>query len=357
MSWQYDSRVKIKKVSIDSKDTRSLVVSDIHLRLPKTDELMAIEQSLVERISKLNKYKHAVLVLNGDVFEMWEQTSQSAQEIIDAYQDLTKAIAEFANTKGHTVYFTVGNHDEKINQDKSYLKSIQKSWHATVCDKLLMSFENTTIMFEHGHEYDPYNQSSTGGATHGRELVQKTLPKLQKNMPTLFNGINDVINRGYLPSFVLSGLVYGLIVRFVFPLTLVVTLALYFTSGDKRLIWAFLLVWLMTLFVIVVVDSLLRFIAHRALGGGSHFMKNIDKSEKKTHYDYLALGHTHLGGVWDEEGYVYANSGCNDRVALERIGWLGVMKFDYFLKLGGLEIDFSKKRPLSYHQELRPLVK
>lgn len=349
--------MKIIKVSIDTKSTRGLVLSDIHLRLPKTDELAAIEQSLVERIKRLNKHKHAVLVLNGDVFEMWEQTSQSAQEIIDSYKDLTAAITAFARISTHTVYFTVGNHDEKINQERSYLRSIQKSWHATVCDKVLMSFEDTTIMFEHGHEYDPYNQSSNGGATHGRELVQKTLPKLQKNMPSLFSGINDVINRGYLPSFVLSGLVYGLIIRFVFPISFVATLGLFIRSGDIRFIWAFLLVWLMALFVIVVVDSLLRFIAHRALGGGSHFMKNIEKTEKKTHYDYLALGHTHLGGVWDEKGFVYANSGCNDRVALERIGWLGVMKFDYYLKLGGLDIDFSKKRPLSYHQELRPLLK
>ena len=142
---------KINNIKINS-DTKALIVSDIHLRLPVSRELSIIEKSLAERINDLNKNKNAILVLNGDIFEMWAQSSQSPKEIIEGFQELTKAINAFNGKPGHRVVMTVGNHDEAINNNPTYKTQIEKLWKAEICDKLLIEFNGKTAMVEHGHE-------------------------------------------------------------------------------------------------------------------------------------------------------------------------------------------------------------
>ena len=103
--------------TIDLKITTNqklLVVSDIHLQLPLTSELSIIQQSLVGRINDLATHKQAILVLNGDVLELWAQSDQSVEDIIDGYTDLRVAILNFNKKPGHHVIYTVGNHDDVL---------------------------------------------------------------------------------------------------------------------------------------------------------------------------------------------------------------------------------------------------
>jgi UDP-2,3-diacylglucosamine pyrophosphatase LpxH len=347
-----------KIITLDvSPITKALFLSDIHLQLPVTKDLHVIEDSMVERIEDLASNRDAILVLNGDVFEMWFQTSQTPAEIIAGFPKLKSAIQQFNQGQQHLTVMTVGNHDEAVKSNLSYQKDIAKAWGADICEKLFFNFGGKTAMIEHGHEYDPYNQSEKSGSTHGRELVQKTLPKLQRMMPSLFDGIQDVINRGFLPSYVLSKLVYNILLPAVLPITLVFSLAYWGISNNPRVIPAFLISWLVVWAVVVVTDVVLRYIAHRTLSGGSAYMKNIKKYEHRHHFDYIVLGHTHNGEVSDQGNFVYANSGCNDKVATGKISWLGIYRFDHYLQLGGLEFDASKKQPFKYRQRTVALVK
>lgn len=347
-----------QSIKLDLKPTaKALFVSDIHLQLPVTSALNMIEKSLVSRIDALSKNHDALLVLNGDILEMWAQTDHTAGEIINGFPALAEAIGKFVSKKNHQVIMVVGNHDEAIKANQGYQKEIKKYWHAELCEKLLLNFRGKTALVEHGHEYDPYNSSGNNGMTHGREMMQKTLPRLKKTMPTLFVGIDDVINRGYLPSFVLSKLAYKIIAPVVFPITLLLSIILYFTDKDLRIIWAFLIVWLAAWVVVAVLELVLRFIASHTLGGGSMFMRNIKNYEHEHHFDYLVLGHTHQGKIVKKSGYTYANSGCNDKVFINKFGWLGLYKFHSYLQLSELTFDASKKQPFKYHEQLVPLVK
>mgnify|MGYP003349348733 CR=1 FL=1 len=221
------NRAKIKLTA----DTKVMVVSDIHLRLPVTNELAMIQDSLIERISELSKHKNAILVLNGDIFELWEQSSQTVEEIINGFSGLTKAIRGF-HSANHQVIFTVGNHDDAVLQTQSSKNVLKKIWMAQIITNLELEMNNKMILIEHGHEHDSYNKSGDEGTTHGKTLVKSTLPRLEKNAPTLFVGIGDVVNRAYLPSYVLSRLMYDLVVPFVVPITLIISMYFYFQNKD-----------------------------------------------------------------------------------------------------------------------------
>ena len=337
-------------------DANVLIVSDIHLRLPITSELQLIQKSLVARIKQLATHKQALLILNGDIFELWEQSNQTVSDIATAFSDLTKAIADFAGN-GHQVIYIVGNHDEDAMRGQSSRAVLKKLWHAMSVVNLELIMKNKTVLIEHGHEHDSYNKSGNNGATHGKTLVKSTLPKLVKNMPTLFMGINDVINRAYLPSYVLSRLVYGIMLPIVFPLTLVFCVYFYLVGRDPRFALAFAIVWGATWLLILLIDNIVRLVAKHTLGVGSEYIKDLDRYQAKLGFNALILGHTHQGGVWKRSNYTYANSGCNDTVAIPRLGWLGLHKFDRYVQMSDITIDPNKKQPFIYHEQLVPLVK
>lgn len=345
-------RTKIKL----TKDTKVLVVSDIHLSLPITNELAMIQASLVERISELSSHKTAILVFNGDIFELWEQSSQTVEEIISGFADLTKAIREFSGP-GHQVIFTVGNHDDAILQTQTNTEVIKKHWLAKVMTNLEFEMNSKLVLIEHGHEHDSYNKSGDESSTHGKTLVKSTLPKLIKHAPSLFVGIGDVVNRVYLPSYVLSRLIYGLVVPIVMPITLIFCIYFYMQNKDIRFITAFFVVWLIAWLIVLVADNILRMIAKLTFGGGSKYLGDLDSYQAKEGFDVLVLGHTHDGGVWKRQNYTYANSGCNDTIALPRLGWLGLHRFNRFVQMSDITIEPNKKQPINYHEHIATLVK
>lgn len=340
------------------RNEKALVVSDIHLRLPITPELAMIQKSLAERVDKLNKHKVATLILNGDIFELWEKPVQDVEDIILGFEALTKSIEKFASKKSHRVVFTVGNHDEAINTNSSYKKALQKLWGAKVCNSIDLSLEGQKVRIEHGHEFDPYNQTTTeAGKTHGKSLVQSTLPRLVKAIPLVFSGIGDVVNRAELPCYAISRLMYKIVVPIVLPLSLAASIYFLYSTGDIRWLWAFCLVWLAVWALVIVLDWVLESIADLTFGGGSKYLKKLDEYQKQKGFDLLVLGHTHLGGVWKREGYSYANSGCNDVIVKSRYGYLGIYKFPRFVQMSGINLDGSKKDLAKYEEKIVSLVK
>ena len=97
--------------------------------------------------------------------------------------------------------------------------------------------------------------------------------------------------------------------------------------------------------------------ARQTLGGGKKYMRSLDKYQKEAKFDALVLGHTHDGRVEKRSGYTYANSGCNDIIALPRTGWLGIPRFRRYIQMSEITIDYSKKDPIKYHQQIITLVK
>ncbi len=333
-----------------------MVVSDIHLQLPISRELEMIQGSLVSRIVELGKNKSAVLVLNGDILELWEQENQSVEDIVTGFAKLTSAIEAFVSKKGHKVIYTVGNHDDVLARSASDRKVIEKHWGAEICRTFDLQMGNKKIRFEHGHESDPYNATSIDDNPRGKRLVQKTLPVLFKTMPSMFKGIGDVVNRSLLPSYVLSNLTYKIIAPICAPLVVLVSFFVSYQMGDDRYWKASLIVLVFAWAILLISDVLLRFIAEHTLGGGSKYMKRVDDYHRKEKFDVIVYGHTHQGVVEKRNNYIYANGGCNDVIAKPKIGWMGMIKFDRYVQLSNILIDSSKKDFIKYHQEIVPLV-
>ena len=336
--------------------TKIMVVSDIHLQLPVTNELSIIQASLVSRINDLGKNKDALLVLNGDIIELWETHGQSIREILEGFPLLLESIHKFTSKRGHSVIYTVGNHDDVLARSEGDRKVLKKYWDVDLCRTLDIYFGKRKIRIEHGHEYDPYNATSTNSDPHGKKLVQNTLPKLLKTMPDLFVGIGDVVNRSLLPSFVLSNLAYKIIFPIVVPILAVLSGILSYSLDDSRIMIAYALVMLAVWAILILTDLLVRFIAEHALGGGSKYMNRVDKYIDSEKINVLIYGHTHQGIVENRRDYIYANGGCNDVIALPSIGWAGMLKFTKYVQLSNILVDPTKKDYVKYHAQIIPLV-
>lgn len=339
-----------------SKTTRVLVVSDIHLRLPVTRELSVIQSSLVDRIAELAKQKEAVLVLNGDVFELWEQTNQSVADIVDGFNELTIAIQKFAKGREHKVIYIVGNHDELLASSPTDRAVVEHQWRAEVAMGLIFNVGHKTYLVQHGHQYDPYNKPNDSKESKGKKLVQNTLPMLVQHLPSLFDNIGDVSDRSLLSEYVIGNFIYKIFAPVVAPLTLLVGIVGSIVYKN----WEILIWTILTLVAIVVaanlVGMLVRLFSNFIFGGGETFLKKVDRSQSKNKANVVVLGHTHQGGITKRHNYIYANSGCNDIVATKHIGWLGALKFTRSVQLSGLTMDFTKNQPTEYHQENLPLV-
>lgn len=339
-----------------SDETKVLVISDIHLRLPVTYELGLIQNSLVNRVEELSKSSQAVLVLNGDVFELWEQTDQTVADIIDGFGDLTKAIQKFARKRGHKVLYVVGNHDEQIATSPTDRAVVENHWQAEVSEQLELVHGRKTTLVQHGHQYDPYNMPSQGKDSRGKKLVQNTMPALQRHFPKLLKNIGDVTDRSLLGEFVISNFIYKFFAPVVVPIVLFGALGLALYYKDQAILVGSVIVLVCMVGLLIILGLLSRLLSSLLLGGGNSFLRKLDTEKQKRGFDMIMLGHTHQGGVFKRQGYIYANSGCNDIIATHRIGWLVLPKFGRYLQTSGLTIDYSKKPAIEYHHQTIPLV-
>ncbi len=347
---------KLLEINITKSD-RIMIVSDIHLRLPITSELVIIQNSLVSRIRELSSKKDAILVLNGDIFELWEQTDQTVSDIIAGFSGLTEAITSFARNKSHRVIYTVGNHDDLLLASANDRAIVHNQWQAELTSAIDFKIGRKTIRVEHGHEYDPYSQTAAVGEPKGKKLVQKTLPMLEQYLPSLFIGLGNGVDRALLAGYVIGNLGYKLVVPYVVPLVIMLSTFMAVLLQDTRYIYAQLIVLALGWVVLIMMDWMVRVIGGLTLGGGASYMSKVDKYHQSNNFTALVLGHTHHGKVTKRRGYIYANSGCNDTIAVARIGWLGLPKFNQYLQLSDIVLDYSQKEPIKYHEEIITLVK
>lgn len=344
-------------VSIElSSETKALVVSDIHLRLPVTKDLGAIQRSLVNRITELTSHRLAILVLNGDIFELWEQTDQTVTDIINGFSELTEAIQKFSRGRGHKVLYVVGNHDELLSTSPTDRAVVEHHWMAEFCNQLDLNHKKKHIQIQHGHQYDPYNAPSSSGDSRGKKLVQGLIPTLQNNLPIIFNHIDDVTNRSLLGEYAIGNFLYKMFLPVIVPLTLLVSLVLSYYYKNPSVLAGAGFVLVVIVILIIVLGLVSRIVSGVALGGGKSFLNKLDKAHSIDKFNILILGHTHQGGIFKRPGYMYANSGCNDVIATYKAGWLVLPKFKRYLQMSGLTIDYSKKQAIEYHHQTIPLV-
>jgi len=111
---------------------KTLAISDIHLGSPLVDKKLEIMNLI-----KSNKYD--TIVLNGDIFDIWEKPFN---KILLDNLDFVKLLHRVSKEK--TVYFIVGNHDPYIIEIENLFPDM----------KVLRELKIDDILIIHGHEFD-----------------------------------------------------------------------------------------------------------------------------------------------------------------------------------------------------------
>jgi UDP-2,3-diacylglucosamine pyrophosphatase LpxH len=112
---------------------KTLVLSDVHLGSP-------LVTNKLELIALIRSSKYDRIVLNGDIFDTWEQTFFS---IILNNFDFVQSLKEVSKEK--LIYYIMGNHDP----DK---KDLQKTFPDIVFSEKIKL--NGDVLIIHGHEFD-----------------------------------------------------------------------------------------------------------------------------------------------------------------------------------------------------------
>jgi UDP-2,3-diacylglucosamine pyrophosphatase LpxH len=165
------------------------------------------------------------VVLAGDIVEMLAHPGVTARDILDAHDDLCRALAGVTD-RGGVVVYTVGNHDGDLAWDLKTATAVRELTGAKLClaaDLHLPGGE--LIRVEHGHQIDPYNcfQDARNplDTPLGHHIVRDVIPKIEWLGRDWLNGAHEMADPADFPSFLASRLVYRKLARHLWWLLLV----------------------------------------------------------------------------------------------------------------------------------------
>jgi lysylphosphatidylglycerol synthetase-like protein (DUF2156 family)/UDP-2,3-diacylglucosamine pyrophosphatase LpxH len=136
-----------------------LVIGDLHLGAVPSEAWDDASAELVRRLEGVTG--PAVLVLAGDIFELWTEPNNSPAKALRAHPRFTEAIQRFGAGDGRRVVLVAGNHDGALAWDDGFRDEVGKLLQAEVASAV--DLEITTgrsterVRVEHGHQLDAYN--------------------------------------------------------------------------------------------------------------------------------------------------------------------------------------------------------
>jgi UDP-2,3-diacylglucosamine pyrophosphatase LpxH len=361
-------------------DTWILSCSDLHLASGRTSASDWVERELSKAIEAGGQNEHAIVVLNGDIIEMWAGERPSVNKALQAHTKFAKVLTEFASAKHHKLYYVVGNHDAKLGWDRQSQKDINKLG-AELCFELELVTPDGTIYFEHGHSFDVDNAISDPRDPHdtplGQHIVQQALPLVKQSQGKMLSGIDHLEEPHQFPKFVASRVMYReilnrswwLLIPIIITLIgrIIIGLGIYSFSGfpaqriTEVLILTELAVFINVAFIVLVIVLILQAILRRAKGlpGAGSGVHHNDAPRAQAAADIKAgnlgriTGHTHRPEITKIGQGFYANSGSGTKMLVATKARFGLPK-TYIAKnqLSWLEIFYSKDLDIKLYRGL-----
>ena len=205
------------------KDGKVIAVSDLHLPPERSIVSGRCCEVLARRLAA--EPGPLTVVLAGDIVEMLAHPGVTARDILDAHDDLCRALAGVTERGGDVVY-TVGNHDGDLAWDLKTATAVRELTGAKLClaaDLHLPGGE--LIRVEHGHQLDPYNcfhdARNPLDTPLGHHIVRDVIPKIEWLGRDWLNGAHEMADPADFPSFLASRLVYRKLARHLWWLLLV----------------------------------------------------------------------------------------------------------------------------------------
>ncbi|MEY7848619.1 metallophosphoesterase [Natrarchaeobius sp. A-rgal3] len=147
---------------VDDADPVYYVISDLHIggdeqlgEIDFLDELLAF----LERLETTDE--NAELVINGDLFGLWEFTEIDGLAKFDFLTERYPDLFEQLRATGESIPITLlpGNHDNELAAYEEYVERFADYNVDLVRSRsITRSVGDRTIWFEHGHQQDPNNR-------------------------------------------------------------------------------------------------------------------------------------------------------------------------------------------------------
>ncbi|WP_277556093.1 metallophosphoesterase [Halobaculum limi] len=147
--------------------TRYYFISDLHIGGDEALQEMEFESELLAFLRDLAaREEDAELIVNGDLFGLWEFTELDGMEKFDALVELYPELFEQLRATGEHVPITIipGNHDYELACYPEYVDRLAE-YNVTLEQDVVITREvaGRTIWIEHGQQRDPNNASPDFG--------------------------------------------------------------------------------------------------------------------------------------------------------------------------------------------------
>ncbi|SBT38986.1 bifunctional lysylphosphatidylglycerol flippase/synthetase MprF [Micromonospora auratinigra] len=347
----------------------ALVVSDLHLGQQVSPASARLERMLSARLARWSG--PGVLVLNGDVVELWGEPGGTVAGALEVHPRLTAALRTFAGEPGRRVVVVVGNHDAALAWDSAAARTLRERWGATCALSVDLVFgtgsASRTVRCEHGHAFDPANAlrdpRNPLDSPLGQHIVQEVLPELRRS--PLLADASALADPNEVGRFLASRLVYRQLAPragwLLAPLAVAVLgrIPVIAAASLRSRVFGDAPRWLAVLGVGLVLDLLALAIivvlvargVYAALAG-SRFgprgarLNTVARTAATAWCERgragLITGHTHQPELTRLVDGFYANSGCAARVVVARRSWwLLPPVFQAVLRCGWVEVDVA----------------
>lgn len=311
-----------------------VAISDLHLPPERTTVSGRTCEVLARRLTA--EAEPLTVVLAGDIVEMLAFPGRSAADVLDAHDDLCRALATVTQRGGQVVY-TVGNHDGDLAWDLKAATAVREATGARLClaaDLVLPGGEK--IRVEHGHQIDPYNcfhdPRNPLDTPLGHHIVREVIPRIEWLGRDWLTGAHEMADPADFPSFLASRLVYRKLARHLWWVVLmpVVLFALVFPElGRIRARFPDTASWLHDVEIlgygalvdIGIIALIIAIVSRRAwtsisalalsergYGQNSAARERADELIAQGYTGYLS-GHTHHPELHAHGGGFYGNTG------------------------------------------------
>ncbi|ELZ05598.1 metallophosphoesterase [Natrialba chahannaoensis JCM 10990] len=158
----------------DGEEPVYYVISDLHIG---GDEQLGDIDFLPELLAFLRRLEttdeSAELVINGDLFGLWEFTESQGPEKFDILVERYPNLFEQLRATGAAIPITLlpGNHDSELAAYEAY-EQLLAEYNVTLvrAESLTRQLGDRTIHFEHGHRQDPNNRLEDFGNPYEKPL-------------------------------------------------------------------------------------------------------------------------------------------------------------------------------------------
>src|SRR5438270_11915331 len=199
--------------------TTVLITSDLHFAAVRTDASAWAEVEVAKALEDVPGA--AVLILAGDVFELWAGTTPTAEGAMASHPRFAAATKYSASKPDRHVICLPGNHDGSLGWDATAAQVPERmgARMAFAVDLVLTgSTGSERVHVEHGHRWDPanmfHNPRDPVDTPLGQHIVQELLPDLATRDETgVLAGVESLEDPRTFPSFVTSRVFYRRVVK------------------------------------------------------------------------------------------------------------------------------------------------